>query len=235
MDLKNAVAVVTGGNGGLGQRICHALAKCGTQYRGRLCAQRRRSRERSARHREARRYGRGICLRCDHPEQVQRMVGDVVQALWPPRHPDQRCRLQQDHPVSRSRCADDRGMVEDHGRQSHRAAALHQGGGAGHAEPRARPHRQYRVGRRPCTVRLVDRLRGLQGRAHSSERAACRSRLRPTFWSIGVAPGLLEGTRATANLAQTQIEHAAAASLLKKAADKDDVADQVVTMCAPRR
>src|ERR1700730_7044267 len=26
MDLKNSVAIVTGGNGGLGQRICHALA-----------------------------------------------------------------------------------------------------------------------------------------------------------------------------------------------------------------
>ena len=26
MDLKGAVAIVTGGNGGLGQRICHKLA-----------------------------------------------------------------------------------------------------------------------------------------------------------------------------------------------------------------
>jgi 3-oxoacyl-[acyl-carrier protein] reductase len=29
MDLNGAVALVTGGNGGLGQRICHALAKQG--------------------------------------------------------------------------------------------------------------------------------------------------------------------------------------------------------------
>src|ERR1700761_8644791 len=29
MELKGAVALVTGGNGGLGQRICHALAEQG--------------------------------------------------------------------------------------------------------------------------------------------------------------------------------------------------------------
>ena len=46
-----------------------------------------------------------------------------------------------------------------------------------------------------------------------------------------VAPGLLEGTRATANLRAEQIERAASTSLLKKAADKDDCADMVVTMC----
>jgi 3-oxoacyl-[acyl-carrier protein] reductase len=46
-----------------------------------------------------------------------------------------------------------------------------------------------------------------------------------------VAPGLLEGTRATANLRNEQIERAAAGSLLKKAADKDDCAEMVVTLC----
>ena len=46
-----------------------------------------------------------------------------------------------------------------------------------------------------------------------------------------VAPGLLEGTRATANLRPEMIAQGAAGSLLKKAADKDDCANMVVTMC----
>jgi 3-oxoacyl-[acyl-carrier protein] reductase len=46
-----------------------------------------------------------------------------------------------------------------------------------------------------------------------------------------VAPGLLEGTRMTGNLRPEQIENGRRQSLLGKAADKDDVADQVVTMC----
>jgi 3-oxoacyl-[acyl-carrier protein] reductase len=46
-----------------------------------------------------------------------------------------------------------------------------------------------------------------------------------------VAPGLLEGTRATANLRPEMIAQGAAGSLLKKAADKDDCADMVVAMC----
>jgi len=46
-----------------------------------------------------------------------------------------------------------------------------------------------------------------------------------------VAPGLLEGTRATANLRPEFIERSATTSLLKKPADKDDCADMAVTMC----
>jgi 3-oxoacyl-[acyl-carrier protein] reductase len=45
------------------------------------------------------------------------------------------------------------------------------------------------------------------------------------------APVLIEGTRATANLRPEMIERSASGSLLKRAADKDDCADMVVTMC----
>src|SRR5262249_32866086 len=46
-----------------------------------------------------------------------------------------------------------------------------------------------------------------------------------------VAPGLLEGTRATAHLPPEPVQNSAATSLLKRPADKDDCADMVVTMC----
>ena len=46
-----------------------------------------------------------------------------------------------------------------------------------------------------------------------------------------VAPGFLEGTRATSNLEPSYREKAKDKSLLKKAADKNDVADQVLTFC----
>jgi hypothetical protein len=50
-----------------------------------------------------------------------------------------------------------------------------------------------------------------------------------------VAPGLLEGTRATANLHPEQIERSATGSLLKRPADKDDCADMVSRCAAPTR
>jgi hypothetical protein len=46
-----------------------------------------------------------------------------------------------------------------------------------------------------------------------------------------VAPGLLDRTRATANLRSEQIERSASGSLLNRPADKDDCADMVVAMC----
>ena len=46
-----------------------------------------------------------------------------------------------------------------------------------------------------------------------------------------IAPGYLEGTRATANLDVEYQEKAKIASILEKAADKEDIAKQVVSLC----
>ena len=46
-----------------------------------------------------------------------------------------------------------------------------------------------------------------------------------------VAPGYLEGTRMSENLMPPYRQAAIDRSLLKRAADKDDVADQVVAFC----
>ena len=46
-----------------------------------------------------------------------------------------------------------------------------------------------------------------------------------------IAAGFLEGTRATANLSLEFQEAARTGALLRRAADKDDVADQVVSFC----
>ena len=53
--------------------------------------------------------------------------------------------------------------------------------------------------------------------------------LAPEILVNSVAPGLMEGTRMTANLTPTHVARALQNSALKRATDKDDVADVVVT------
>ena len=53
--------------------------------------------------------------------------------------------------------------------------------------------------------------------------------LAPEVLVNGVAPGLMEGTRMTTRLSQTQVQNALSGALLGKAADRDDIAEQVVT------
>lgn len=54
--------------------------------------------------------------------------------------------------------------------------------------------------------------------------------LGPAVLVNSVAPGLMEGTRMTDNLAHEYVERSRAASVLGRAANKDDVADAVLTM-----
>jgi 3-oxoacyl-[acyl-carrier protein] reductase len=55
--------------------------------------------------------------------------------------------------------------------------------------------------------------------------------LAPSILVNCIAPGYLEDTRATANLDPAYRQRARDAALLKRAADKEDVANQVVALC----
>ena len=78
MDLKGTVAVVTGGNGGLGQRICHALAAQGCHI-AIVYAQSKAEAEGVAKDLEKHQVG-AAAFACDvtKRDQVQAMVDNVV-------------------------------------------------------------------------------------------------------------------------------------------------------------
>src|SRR5436305_4259491 len=82
MDLKGAVALVTGGNGGLGQRICHALAKEGAHLAV-MYARSRDQAESVAGELTSRYQINAQAFACDISDgaAVDRLVGEVTQAF----------------------------------------------------------------------------------------------------------------------------------------------------------
>ena len=95
MDLKGTVALVTGGNGGLGQRICHALAKEGVHIAV-MYAQSRDQAETVAQDLAARYQINAAAFACDITDTAAVEDADRRgnQTFRPPRHPHQRRRLQ---------------------------------------------------------------------------------------------------------------------------------------------
>jgi len=230
VDLKNAVAVVTGGNGGLGQRICHALAKEGTHIAA-VYAQS--ANEAGAVADEIRKHGvEAEAFQCNvtKPDQVQRLVDDVVKRFG---------RLDiliNDAAYNKSIVFQDLdGLTLEEWSKiidinltgpMHCIKAV---------APIMQRHGQGRIVNIASVAGLAPQGSSIAyavskaGLIHLTRCMAVA--LAPNVLVNCVAPGLLEGTRATANLSAAQIERSASSALLKKAADKDDVADQVVTMC----
>ena len=79
MDLRGAVALVTGGNGGLGQRICHALAREGVHIAV-MYAQSRDQAEGVARELISSYQVNAATFACDITDDaaVERLIGNVA-------------------------------------------------------------------------------------------------------------------------------------------------------------
>lgn len=231
MDLKGTVALVTGGNGGLGQRICHALAREGAH----IAVVYARSREQaegvagelaSQYQVNARAFGCDVADGAD----VERLVGEVAQAFGrldvlvndaayniaipfadldalTPEVWDKIMAINLTGPMRLIKAVAPVMKAQGRGRIVNIASV---------------------AGLSPTGSSIAYAV-SKAGLIHLTRCMAVA--LAPETLVNCVAPGLLDGTRATANLRAEFVERAASSSLLKKPADKDDCADMVVAMC----
>ena len=229
MDLKDAVAVVTGGNGGLGQRICHALAREGTNI---AVVYAQSANEAGAVADELRKHSvEAQAFQCDlrQPAQINRMVDEVVKRFG---------RLDiliNDAAYNKSIPFKDLdGLTTEEWSKIIDVNLT----GPMHAIKAVAPVMQKQKRGRIVNIASIAGLHpGGSSIAYAVSKAGlihltrCMAvALRPTCWSIASRRACSKA-RARPRTFQAQIENSAAGALLKRAADKDDCADQVVTMC----
>jgi 3-oxoacyl-[acyl-carrier protein] reductase len=231
MDLKGAVALVTGGNGGLGQRICNALAKEGAHIAV-MYAQSRDQAEGVARALASRYQVNAAAFACDITSgpAVEKLIGAVTGRFGRLDILINDAAYNQAVPF-----ADLDGLTQDVWdkimavnltgpmRLTKAVAPIMKAQGRGRVVNIASVAGLHPVG---SSIAYSVSKAGL---IHLTRCMAVA--LAPETLVNCVAPGLIEGTRATANLRPEMIAQSAAGSLLKRAADKDDCADMVVTMC----
>ena len=231
MDLAGKVALVTGGNGGLGQRICHALARAGAHLAV-VYAQSREQAEGVARELATKHQINAVAFGCDitNGAEVDDLVAQVMarfgridilindaaynksiafsdldgltSELW-----DKIMAVNLTGPMRLTKAVAPIMKTQGHGRIVNIAST---------------------AGLTPTGSSIAYAV-SKAGLVHLTRCFAVG--LAPETLVNCVAPGLLEGTRATANLKPEQIERSTSTSLLKQAADKDDCAEMVVTMC----
>jgi 3-oxoacyl-[acyl-carrier protein] reductase len=231
MDLNGAVALVTGGNGGLGQRICHALAKEGVHIAV-MYAQSRDQAEGVARELTSSYQINATAFACDITDgtAVDRLVGDVTRRFG------RLDILVNDAAYNKSIPFTDLDNLTPE--VWNKIMDVNLTGPMRLIKAVAPVMKVQGRGR----IVNISSVAGLTPTGSSIAYAVSKAgiihltrcmavALAPETLVNCVAPGLLEGTRATSNLRSEQIERSASSSLLKKAADKDDCADMVVTMC----
>ena len=231
MELRGSVALVTGGNGGLGQRICHALAREGVQIAV-VYAQSRDQAEAVAKELAATYQVNAAAFACDITDQAA--VEAVVAAVS--KHFGRLDILINDAAFNKSVPFQDLDSMTMElwdkimavnltgpMRLTKAVAPIMKAGGQGRVV-----NISSVAGLTPTGSSIAYAI-SKAGLIHMTRCMAVA--MAPETLVNCVAPGLLEGTRATANLRPEQVTNSAATSLLKKAADKDDCADMVVTMC----
>ena len=146
MDLKGAVALVTGGNGGLGQRICHALAKEGTHIAV-MYAQSRGQAEGVAQELTSRYQINAAAFACDITDgaAVEGLISDVTKRFGRIDILVNDAAYNTSIPFTDLDSLTARGVGQDHGSQPDRTDAPDQGCGAGYEGARAGPHCQRLV------------------------------------------------------------------------------------------
>jgi 3-oxoacyl-[acyl-carrier protein] reductase len=231
MDLEGKVALVTGGNGGLGQRICHALARAGVHVAV-TYAQSRDQAEGVAQELAARHQIHAAAFQCDITDAaaVEALVGAVTRRFGRLDILVNDAAYNQAIPF-----ADLDGLTAE---AWDRILAVNLTGPMRLIKAVAPVMKAQGQGR----IVNIASVAGLHPVGSSIAYAVSKAglihltrcmavALAPETLVNCVAPGLLDGTRATANLRPEMIERSAATSLLKKPADKDDCADMVVTLC----
>jgi len=231
MDLRGAVALVTGGNGGLGQRICDALAREGAHIAV-MYAQSRDQAEGVARELASRYQVNAAAFACDITDDaaVARVVADVTTRFG------RLDILVNDAAYNKAvPFADLDSLTME---VWDKIIAVNLTGPMRLTKAVAPVMRAQGQGR----IVNISSVSGVGPTGSSIAYAVSKAglihltrcmavALAPAVLVNCVAPGLLEGTRATSNLRPEQIQNSAATALLKKPADKDDCADMVVTMC----
>lgn len=231
MDLKGSVALVTGGNGGLGQRICHALAREGVNIAV-MYAKSRDQAEGVARELAGSYQINAAAFACDITDgaAVDRLIGEVTTRFG------RLDILVNDAAYNIAIPFGDLDALTPDVWEKIMAVNL--------TGPMRLMKAVAPVMKAQGRGRIVNiaSVAGLGPSGSSIAYAVSKAGLihltrcmavamAPETLVNCVAPGLLEGTRATANLRTEQIERSASSALLKRPADKDDCADMVVTMC----
>ena len=230
MQLQGTVAIVTGGNGGLGQRICRALASAGSDVAV-VYAQSRESAQTVAA--DLKSTGvRAEAIGCDvtDPSQVQALVDRVLDTFgrvdllvndaaynkWIPFNELDAMTYEEWQKILAVNLTGPMLCIKA-------VAPAMQRQGRGRIVNIASV-----AGLAPSGSSIAYAV-SKAGLIHLTRCMAVG--LAPAVLVNCIAPGYLEGTRATVNLNPSYRERARDAALLKRAADKDDVANQVVAFC----